>query len=576
MTEKNKPVSPILNIDDEIIKANKKLKFFRTLSIVFGIIILGYVLYVITSFAIIGYKTKKEIVLNISPTPILVYPTPIIEDASGYGTLSWFSTPKKVPNPDVLQSNTSPEMGTAFSFSDTGTYEVAKFSSGASLLVTFVSPEGPSSPMIFRLISNKNKYYLIESLVSDDYVKKDLDLIFNKSKIQFISYQIKDLYPSDYYYINKYEFSKVNNGYFLPQFITSIKDYSTIASTPVGDILGIYNPVSDLKDLNMRNYYLKLKDFTLVTYTQVSPLNITDDQTPRFTLLDSSKNTSVFSPVRMGCGGGGALSVFKNDALLSDKIKIGTDNTTEIYQIKNTSSLLVKYLYNSYKQGRDYPSAPPILSLDQFAQSPNHIIYQEKSNDWVLLTNPEFSIQAECGKPVVYLYPTSDTQVSVQVGANVTKSEPQYPENGWNVLAHPNGQLDYQGNVYPNLFWEGIGYGLYPSLGNRGFIVPQSKLISTLNSHLKQQGLNAQESADFMEFWTSKLPKTPFVRLTWLTTQEMNILAPLKVIPAPQTAIRIFLDFEGLDKPISLIPQKLSAPARNGFTLVEWGGLLRK
>ena len=77
-----------------------------------------------------------------------------------------------------------------------------------------------------------------------------------------------------------------------------------------------------------------------------------------------------------------------------------------------------------------------------------------------------------------------------------------------------------------------------------------------------------------MDFWTDKLPASPYVRLTWLGTQDMNQLAPLSVVPAPDTTIRIFLDFAGLDQPIKLIPQKLTSVPRRGFTLVEWGGLL--
>ena len=111
---------------------------------------------------------------------------------------------------------------------------------------------------------------------------------------------------------------------------------------------------------------------------------------------------------------------------------------------------------------------------------------------------------------------------------------------------------------------------------NYGFVVAQKDLISVLNSQLRDLGLNAKESADFMEFWTDKLPTTPYVRLTWLGPAQMNQLAPLSVSPKPDTSIRIFLDFAGLDKPIKLIPQKLSAQPRRGFTLVEWGGLLIK
>ena len=72
------------------------------------------------------------------------------------------------------------------------------------------------------------------------------------------------------------------------------------------------------------------------------------------------------------------------------------------------------------------------------------------------------------------------------------------------------------------------------------------------------------------------MPSTPYVRLTWFGTQQLNALAPLYVTPKPDTMIRIFLDFEGLKNPTQIKPQTLSAIPRKGFTLVEWGGLLRK
>jgi len=88
-------------------------------------------------------------------------------------------------------------------------------------------------------------------------------------------------------------------------------------------------------------------------------------------------------------------------------------------------------------------------------------------------------------------------------------------------------------------------------------------------------GLNEKEMADFLEFWLPKMPNTPYVRLTWFGNKLMDRLAPIFVMPKPETIIRVFLDFEGLGSKINLPPQKLSSPARKGFTVVEWGGLLR-
>ena len=156
----------------------------------------------------------------------------------------------------------------------------------------------------------------------------------------------------------------------------------------------------------------------------------------------------------------------------------------------------------------------------------------------------------------------------------MSKTEPEYPANGWTVNAKPNGELNSNGQTYPYLFWEGKGLGVYPDYHDRGFIVAQSDLVSAIRSQLAKQGLNSKEIADFMDFWQARLPQTPYVRLTWLNTSDMDKLAPLTVSPRPNSTLRIFLEFEGLQNPIALKPQTFYKASRDGFTLVEWGGLL--
>ncbi len=76
-----------------------------------------------------------------------------------------------------------------------------------------------------------------------------------------------------------------------------------------------------------------------------------------------------------------------------------------------------------------------------------------------------------------------------------------------------------------------------------------------------------------MVFWSDKIPNKPFIRLTWLTTAQMDQLAPLSITPRPDTIKRVFLDMEGYDTKITLPAQKLESFTRRGFTVVEWGGL---
>ena len=48
--------------------------------------------------------------------------------------------------------------------------------------------------------------------------------------------------------------------------------------------------------------------------------------------------------------------------------------------------------------------------------------------------------------------------------------------------------------------------------------------------------------------------------------------AKLEVAPVPDTVIRVFMAWKKSDSFLSLSAQNLTAPERQGFTLVEWGG----
>ncbi|MBQ8389571.1 MAG: hypothetical protein IJX52_01145 [Oscillibacter sp.] len=48
--------------------------------------------------------------------------------------------------------------------------------------------------------------------------------------------------------------------------------------------------------------------------------------------------------------------------------------------------------------------------------------------------------------------------------------------------------------------------------------------------------------------------------------------AKLSVSPAPETTIRVFMAWQAMEEQADIPPQTLAAPARRGFTVVEWGG----
>jgi internalin A len=109
--------------------------------------------------------------------------------------------------------------------------------------------------------------------------------------------------------------------------------------------------------------------------------------------------------------------------------------------------------------------------------------------------------------------------------------------------------------------------------------VEKKNIATFLQQKITEMGLNPQEKADFLDYWQPELiaKNTPYYRVSFLQTNELNELFPMQVTPQPDTTFRIFLDYTPLmAKPITLIqPQTLNKLTRNGFTMVEWGGLKR-
>lgn len=174
-------------------------------------------------------------------------------------------------------------------------------------------------------------------------------------------------------------------------------------------------------------------------------------------------------------------------------------------------------------------------------------------------------------KPVIYLYPQQETKVSVQLDykGTLTHTWPLY-QNGWQITAQPDGTLiDANGQSYPYLFWEGISDTAYDM--SHGFCVKGSNSEIFLQESLSRLGLNAAESAEFMEFWLPYLERNPYNLITFQGAPYLEG-AELSITPKPDTIIRVFMAFAPLQEPIDIPPQDLISPERFGFTVVEWGG----
>jgi hypothetical protein len=322
--------------------------------------------------------------------------------------------------------------------------------------------------------------------------------------------------------------------------------------------------------VKIARYYILMSDSTRAYYS-VKPTFIRDDGTMNATFADSSKNTIAFDQLKTsGCGNGvGSFPIVGSASFTAGEVQVASTPGSKIYSFTDGSNALVSFSYKFYQTGQDSPKP-----LAQYLSDLGLVVWTDAYGSTITYSNRLYAPEAECGKPVIYLYPTKDTQVSVKVGADVTKSDPEYG-NGWTALATPSGMLKVAGKSYDSLFWEGIGKGQYPTIKS-GSVVPAAQAVARIKSDLSTVGLNGKEISDFLAFWQPKLPTTGSVRLSWFFNDDMNKLAPLAVMPKPDSVIRAFLDFSSVDSGTVIAPQTLPTYARNGFTLVEWGGLLRK
>lgn len=179
-------------------------------------------------------------------------------------------------------------------------------------------------------------------------------------------------------------------------------------------------------------------------------------------------------------------------------------------------------------------------------------------------------------KPMIYIYPKEESNVTIRLGNenNVTHTYPKYLDDGWHVRAKVNGDLiDLKtGKTYYALYWEGISS--IESDNSTGFVVAGNDTIEFLEEKLAILGLNAREINEYIVYWLPALESNTYNYIRFQSIDEINENMPLEITPKPDTVIRVMMEYKGLDQPIKVNPQTLITPKREGYVVVEWGGLM--
>ncbi len=287
-----------------------------------------------------------------------------------------------------------------------------------------------------------------------------------------------------------------------------------------------------------------------------------------------------------GCGGGKYADDVSSQVSMDELAPTGKTSTGDIvyeYKDKNT-----QYLKEWYQENVDFIENMTELEGYDFKKDTTydafvakHLIFfwQDPLGRLIRFVNTNYVFSGGCGKPVIYLYPEQTTKVSVSVSptGGMTVSDPFY-NHGWNVVADPNSNLTNlaDGKTYPYLFWEGRGDSIY-HIPKNGFVTSKENLESLLNDKLSLLGLNEKETKDFKEFWLPKIlsENKPYYFVTFISKQKIDEIAPMKISPQPDTIIRVLMDYKGLDSYEDVPELSLKTPERKGFTVVEWGGVLK-
>lgn len=214
-----------------------------------------------------------------------------------------------------------------------------------------------------------------------------------------------------------------------------------------------------------------------------------------------------------------------------------------------------------------------MYDLDVVPKQYLKLFYKNNFGQLIGFTNERLIPPVECGKPVVYLYPEKEMDISVEVfpRGGVTISEPDY-NDGWNVTAYPDGSVvnHADGKTYTSLFWESESYGDY--IAEQGFVISDAHKAKELNDILVRYGFNDLEREEFLEYWTVKLQGSDYYFAGLLPQYELDKVAPLEITPAPDKVYRLFFNFFPVEKNFPHMEPVVIPMERDGYVVTEWGG----
>lgn len=373
-----------------------------------------------------------------------------------------------------------------------------------------------------------------------------------------------------------------NNDAFNSSFAYNDREFAYAGEN--GEVIGKIkkDPETEYPSRFAQKFFVLQKDGRPRWYDIVHPFwdIIYDQETegvPEIVWSNGKTNKATYTIGEIGGCGYRAVPHVVDESQLGLVVEVGTHKTDKTVRVFAPETYESEQFQSMFTEWNQFKEEGQKGSFDEFIATHPVFYWKDGFGRWIQFKRTDLLPAAECGKPVIYLYPEQETRMRVEVApkGGFTFTEPEYG-SGWEVSAKPDGQLQNiaDGNTYPYLFWEGRG-GLYSEPTNY-WVVAQKDVHTFLVDTLAALGLNEKETADFLEFWEPRMQSAPYYKIGFHGTRIMNELAPLTISQKPDMLLRILMDYSELEKPIKENPPTLPpTPKRHGFSVIEWGGVIQ-
>jgi len=186
-------------------------------------------------------------------------------------------------------------------------------------------------------------------------------------------------------------------------------------------------------------------------------------------------------------------------------------------------------------------------------------------------------------KPVIYCYSPKpiETEIYLSPKGNLTFTYPIYNKS-WHIRTASNGEILNlkTGKTHPYLFWEASQEKVkfnFTDQSMSAFIVKTDTIITFLENQLEKIGLNDREATDFITYWGPRLQHKEFVLIQFLVNSDYNkVFGDIDFEKRPDCMLRVGMLFSSLDNipnSFKINPQEFEPLNREGFTVIEWGGV---